>query len=173
MTSEGKSTAREPLISYNLDHVSSIYKLHSGDLKELFEESNLKSSEYHGGQTKSLQLLRKYGYGPGILKKLATEAETGIIGDKRDIKRRKLFFGKNTKPLAQIPPLKESIKEALDDRILMSLGIAAFLTIITGMVAQGPKWGWIEGVSIYLAIFIIVTLTSLNDWVKDRQFVKL
>jgi Ca2+ transporting ATPase len=69
--------------------------------------------------------------------------------------------------------LKESIKEALDNRILFSLAIAAFLTIITGMVASGPKWGWIEGVSIYLAIFIIVSLTSLNDWVKDKQFVKL
>lgn len=55
----------------------------------------------------------------------------------------------------------------------MSLAIAAFLTIITGMVANGPKWGWIEGVSIYFAILIIVTLTSLNDWVKDKQFVKL
>jgi P-type Ca2+ transporter type 2C len=45
--------------------------------------------------------------------------------------------------------------------------------VITGMVSQGPKWGWIEGVSIYMAIFIIVSLTSLNDWVKDKQFVRL
>lgn len=69
--------------------------------------------------------------------------------------------------------MKDSIKEALDDRILLSLAIAAFLTIITGMVSNGPKWGWIEGVSIYIAIFIVVTLTSLNDWFKDKQFVKL
>jgi Ca2+ transporting ATPase len=61
----------------------------------------------------------------------------------------------------------------LDNRILLALAIAAFLTIITGMVAKGPKWGWLEGVSIYIAIFIIVSLTSLNDWVKDKQFVKL
>lgn len=82
-------------------------------------------------------------------------------------------FGKNTKPLPQVPTLWSSIKEALDDRILLSLGIAAFLTIITGMVAVGPKWGWMEGVSIFIAIFIIVSLTSLNDWVKDKQFVLL
>lgn len=35
------------------------------------------------------------------------------------------------------------------------------------------KRGWVEGVSIYIAIFIIVTITSGNDWVKDKQFVKL
>jgi Ca2+ transporting ATPase len=81
-------------------------------------------------------------------------------------------FGENTKPLPQIPPLKESIKEALDNRILLYLAIAAFLTIITGMIAD-PKWGWIEGVSIYVAIVIIVTITSGNDYVKDKQFVEL
>jgi hypothetical protein len=33
------------------------------------------------------------------MKKLATEAETGIIGDDSDLRRRTKFFGKNTKPL--------------------------------------------------------------------------
>ena len=81
-------------------------------------------------------------------------------------------FGENTKPLPQIPPFKESVKEALDNRILLYLAIAAFFTIITGMIAQG--WmGWVEGASIYVAIFIIVTITSANDWVKDKQFVNL
>jgi P-type E1-E2 ATPase len=40
------------------------------------------------------------------------------------------------------------------------------------MIAD-PKWGWIEGVSIYVAIIIIVTITSGNDYVKDKQFVEL
>jgi Ca2+ transporting ATPase len=54
------------------------------------------------------------------------------------------------------------------------LGVAAFLTIITGMVAADEwQWGWIEGASIYLAIIIIVSISSLNDWVKDKQFVRL
>lgn len=82
-------------------------------------------------------------------------------------------FGKNLKPLPQVPPLIESIKEALDDRILLSLAIAAFFTIITNMIATGPAWGWVQGVSIYFAIFVIVSLSALNDWVKDKQFVRL
>jgi Ca2+ transporting ATPase len=40
------------------------------------------------------------------------------------------------------------------------------------MIANG-WWGWVEGASIYLAIFIIVAITSGNDWVKDKQFVNL
>ena len=82
-------------------------------------------------------------------------------------------FGENTKPQPQLPPLKESIKEALNDKILLALAVAALLTIFTGIAANGWKWGWIEGASIYVAIFIIVSISSINDWVKDKQFVRL
>lgn len=81
-------------------------------------------------------------------------------------------FGPNAKPLAQIPPLKESIKEALDNRILLSLAIAAFFTLVAGMI-KDPAFGWIEGLSIYIAIVAIVAITALNDWAKDKQFVRL
>ena len=40
------------------------------------------------------------------------------------------------------------------------------------MIANG-WWGWVEGASIYVAILIIVAITSGNDWLKDRQFVNL
>ncbi len=169
--------------------------------RELFESNNLKASEGHGGtysqdlSTKSLELLRKHGFGPGITKKVATELEvifsflsnfrleSSVIGETSlGEKNSNLLlsnipttysFGQNTKPLAQVPPLIDSIKEALDDRILLALAVAAFLTIITNMVAEGPAWGWVQGVSIYIAIFIVVAIGSLNDWAKDKQFVRL
>jgi Ca2+-transporting ATPase len=34
-------------------------------------------------------------------------------------------------------------------------------------------WGWIEGVSIYVAVFFIVGIASLNDYFKDKQFLEL
>lgn len=143
-----------------------------------------------------MELLRQHGYGEGILRKIATELEVTslpsyafhrlVLSEIEEIltaeKNSKIIisnnsitfsFGKNLKPLPQVPPLIESIKEALDDRILLSLAIAAFFTIITNMVATGPAWGWVQGVSIYFAIFIIVSLSALNDWVKDKQFVRL
>lgn len=81
-------------------------------------------------------------------------------------------FGENTKPLPQIPPFFASVKEALNDRILLALAVAAFLTIIAGMVKDW-RLGWVEGFSIYLAILIVVMISSANDWMKDKQFVRL
>ena len=77
------------------------------------------------------------------------------------------------KPLAQIPPLWESIKEALSDKILIILAIAAAVSVFTGMLAEGAAWGWVQGVSIYFAILVIVTVTAGNDWIKDKNFVRL
>jgi len=88
--------------------------------------------------SEKLPLSSRYAF-PPFLRLL----QTGIIGDRRDLERREKYFGKNLKPLPQVPPLFESIKEALNDRILLSLAIAAFFTIITNMVATGPAWGWV------------------------------
>jgi Na+/proline symporter len=55
---------------------------------------------------------------------------------------------------------------------LLALAIAAFFTVITGAIATGWQ-GAIQGISIYIAIIVIVAITSLNDWVKDKNFVKL
>jgi P-type E1-E2 ATPase len=56
---------------------------------------------------------------------------------------------------------------------LLALAIAAFFTIISGIIASGIKTGWMQGVSIYFAIILIVSITSLNDWAKDKLFVRL
>ena len=56
---------------------------------------------------------------------------------------------------------------------MLALAIAAFFTVISGIIAQGLAWGWAQGFSIYIAIVVIVSITSANDWVKDKSFVRL
>lgn len=72
-----------------------------------------------------------------------------------------------------MPKLIDSIKESLDNRILLALAVAAFFTMIAGMIAEGAAWGWAKGFSIYIAILVIVSISSLNDWIKDKNFVRL
>ena len=71
-----------------------------------------------------------------------------------------------------MPGFLDSLKEALNEKILFVIAIMAVLSIITGMIYT-PTTGWIEGVSILVALFILVLISSLNDLSKDKTFVKL
>ena len=59
------------------------------------------------------------------------------------------------------------IKECFEDRILQILILAASIAIIIGTY-QHPDYGWIEGTSIFFAIFIIVSVTSGNNYVEEK-----
>jgi hypothetical protein len=47
-------------------------------------------------------ILEKVGLNAGLLKSLATDFETGIIGNEADLKRRQKFFGNNKKKLPNV-----------------------------------------------------------------------
>jgi len=64
------------------------------------------------------------------------------------------------------------IEECLSDTILRILIAAATTAMIVGTY-QNPDHGWIEGLSIYFAIVIIISVTTTNDYIKEKQFQKL
>lgn len=39
-----------------------------------------------------------------------------------------------------------------------------------GIAENGWELGWIDGLSIYIAVIIIVTVTSGNNYIKELQF---
>lgn len=70
------------------------------------------------------------------------------------------------------PPFCDSLKDALNDRIILLVAIFAILSMIPGMVVEA-KTGWMEGVAILGALFIGVLISAWNDHAKDRKFVEL
>ena len=81
-------------------------------------------------------------------------------------------YCKNEKPRPVSPPFFDSVKDALNDRILMLVAVFAVISIIPGMVVS-PKNGWVEGVFILVALFVQVLITAWNDHNKDEKFVTL
>lgn len=57
--------------------------------------------------------------------------------------------------------------------MLRILCAAAVISLILGIATEGLEHGWMEGASILVAVVIIVTVTSGNNWVKEQQFKKL
>lgn len=124
-------------------------------------------------ETRRLEILNNtHKEASGLLAKLQTEASSGIMGDVEDLRRRQLKYCKNVKPKVQRPPFIDSLKDSMNDRIILLVGIFAILSIIPGMVVE-PSNGWIEGVFILVALSIQVLITSWNDYSKDNKFVEL
>jgi len=51
--------------------------------------------------------------------------------------------------------------------------LAAVVSLCIGIYQEGIRKGWIEGITIYIAVAIIITVTVANDYAKERQFQKL
>lgn len=66
--------------------------------------------------------------------------------------------------------------QAYNDKILILLTVAAVVSLALGIyesIDGTSKVDWVEGVAICVAILVVTIVTAMNDWQKERQFVKL
>lgn len=108
--------------------------------------------------------------------RIATAGAEAVFAD------RKRIFKDNILPTKYAKSIWILMWEQYQDKILLLLTAAAAISLglgiyesVTASHAPGapPSVDWIEGVAIVVAIIIVVLVGSLNDWQKERQFVKL
>ncbi|KAG0642474.1 hypothetical protein HOY80DRAFT_1007905 [Tuber brumale] len=95
---------------------------------------------------------------------------------------RKRIFKDNTLPAKGAKSIWRLMWEQYQDKILILLTVAAVISLALGLyetlgvkhpAGSPPSVDWVEGVAIVVAIVIVVLVGSLNDFQKERQFVKL
>ncbi|KAJ3097117.1 Calcium-transporting ATPase 10, plasma membrane-type [Phlyctochytrium planicorne] len=101
------------------------------------------------------------------------EGETGHDMTALDQEKRKGTFGVNKIP----PPRSETIFELVwgtikEDPIIKVLLVGAIVVLGLG-TAMCPKDGWLEGTAVFIAVFIVLSVTAGNDYQKDLKFKKL
>lgn len=57
--------------------------------------------------------------------------------------------------------------------MLRILCLASLLSVVLGVATEGLNEGWMEGGSIFVAVIVIVLLTSVNSYLQEREFLKL
>ncbi|KAJ8612643.1 hypothetical protein MRB53_037379 [Persea americana] len=92
---------------------------------------------------------------------------------------RKRVFKDNRLPERKSKGLLLLMWQTYNDKVLILLSIAAVVSLAIGIYqsvdatdGEAPV-EWVEGVAIMVAIIIVVIVGALNDWQKERQFVKL
>jgi len=94
---------------------------------------------------------------------------------------RKRIFGTNRLPKKKSKNLLQIMWMTFNDKVLIILTVVATISLILGLYQDfgqlerygGPKVRWVEGVTIMVAVVIVVIVGSLNDYQKEQQFIKL
>ena len=103
------------------------------------------------------------------------EPPKGAFGDRIRV------YKDNKLPEKKAKTIWELAWIAYNDKVLILLSVAAVISLALGIYQSvQPVEGdteahveWVEGVAIIVAILIVVVVGALNDYQKERQFVKL
>ncbi|KAG5985467.1 hypothetical protein E4U55_000029 [Claviceps digitariae] len=92
---------------------------------------------------------------------------------------RKRIFGVNCLPRRRQKSFLELMWIAFNDKLLILLTISAFISLAIGIYHSvtaeegSSNIEWVDGVTVVIAIIIIVLASAANDWQKNHKFAKL
>ena len=139
-----------------------------------FKKSSARpSSGKYKDINQGLQTLDEIGLVEGVMRSLDTDEKRGISGATANIEKRTKRYGSNTPAPILIDSIFEIVYANLADPFVVVLIIAAFVSLFIGIYNEGFKYGWIDGVSISVAIVIITTVNTANEYSKQLAFRKL
>ena len=105
-----------------------------------------------------------------IVQALKTNTETGIDC----IDGREEIYGSNKVFIEPVPPFCSYVWEALKDLMVRILIVAAIVSIVLGCTfSDDPSKDWIDGVSIVVAVLVVVLVGSITDYQKEQKFHEL
>ncbi|KAI8332005.1 hypothetical protein BD560DRAFT_415475 [Blakeslea trispora] len=112
---------------------------------------------------------------------LESQVPTGLCVSEQ-FSQRKEVYGCNKLPPVEESTLVQIMWEAFQDKTLIMLTISAAISLVLGIYedvytieydALGNKMPgvkWIEGVAIIVAVVLVVIVTSVNDYQKEKKF---
>ena len=140
----------------------------------LFHEATNATRDYHKKKLGSLDSTAASSSPP-------PKQSSGDAQDHPFVDRERVF-SRNVLPARGTKSIWRFMWELYQDKILLLLSAAAVISLALGLYetfgvhhkpGDPPAVDWVEGVAIVIAIVIVVLVGSLNDWQKERQFMKL
>ncbi|KAI4964502.1 hypothetical protein ZWY2020_005649 [Hordeum vulgare] len=116
---------------------------------------------------------RRLGGGAGIAAALGSDADRGIRGDGDDLRRRRESFGGNTYPKPKPKSFFNHLCDALRDVVLVALLVCAAVDLGFGIKEHRLQDGWYDGVSIFLAVFLVAAVSAVSNHSQAKRFDKL
>ena len=165
--SERKKIENESKIVFKNDKNnpgSSLFNITAYDLENLMGKYKERGSDFLDlkyFQEKSVSQL---------MQDLQTDPEKGITS----LEGREAAFGSNKVFVEAVPHFCSYVWEALKDLMVRILIVAAIVSIVLGCTfSDDPSKDWIDGVSIVIAVLVVVLVGSITDYQKEQKFHEL
>lgn len=138
------------------------------DLFQLSEMYHL--AEGHNTSPSVVKLQKQLNGVHGLINSFDSSASQGISGTAEDLRIRTEKYGSNRTIPKKTKSVCELIKDSFEDTILRILCVASVISLVIGIVEDPSHWllGAADGLSIIVAIVIIVSVTVGNNMVKER-----
>ncbi|OQR89507.1 P-type ATPase (P-ATPase) Superfamily, partial [Thraustotheca clavata] len=109
----------------------------------------------------------------GVANALDVDLNYGLDGT--DFDAREQRYGKNYIEPEKPDSIFQLMMNAFQDLTIVVLTVAGLISLVLGLTINPTEHGqvnteWIEGASIMFAVFLVITVTALNDYQKDKQF---
>ena len=144
---------------------SGTYAIKVSELQKLMANYKERGNDYQ-----DLKLLEEYGGVSALLSKLKTDAKKGIDS----LENREHDFGSNKVFVEPVPHFCAYVWEALEDLMIRILIVAAIVQIVLGAtLSDDPSKDWIDGLSIIIAVLVVVCVGSITNWQKEKKFHEL
>ena len=144
-----------------------VYGVTKEELDKLYDnyKNHLRESEY--------ERLKSLGGSDGLVMKLQSDKVKGLCNIESHREQRVKEFDDNITVEKPMTTCCGYVWESLKDLMIRILIVAAIVQIILGVipgVAEDPKKEWVEGFSIIVAVFVVVSVGSITNWSKEKSF---
>ena len=123
-----------------------------------------------GDNFQDLEFFKKENGVDNILRSLQTNEKIGILTDEG----REKLYGSNKVFVEPVPPFCSYVLESLEDMMVRILIVCAVVQIVLGCtLSDDPSKDWVDGVSIIVAILVVVLVGSITNYKKEQKFHEL
>ena len=133
-------------------------------------ESIMGKYKERGNDFKDLKYFQKKGGVSSLINALKTNETNGIFKEEG----REEYFGSNKVFVEPVPPFCYYVWESLSDMMVRILIVCAVVQIVLGCtLSEDPSKDWVDGVSIIVAILVVVLVGSITNYQKETKFHEL
>ena len=141
------------------------FGLDATDLEKIISKYKERGADYQ-----DLKYFEENGGPEKLFQSLKTDSEKGIS----NTKGREEIFGSNKVFVEEVPHFCMFVWESLEDLMVRILIVSAIVQIILSVaITDDDDNDWVDGVSIVLAILVVVLVGSITNYQKELKFHEL